>query len=68
MWQDISAKTQNKVDTHWVAIESVVDAAMKATWTPVTISEHLDAKRKKHLDGNTLVGILAKHNISARVR
>jgi len=68
MWQDISAKTQNNVNSHWVAIESVADAAMKASWIPVTVSEHPEAKRKKHLDGKTLVGILAKHKISSRVR
>ena len=68
MWQSISTRTKTMLDTHWAAVESVVDTAMKSTWIPVAVTEHPDAKRKKHLDGNTLVGILAKHKISARVR
>jgi hypothetical protein len=68
MWQDISAKTQRMLDTHWVAVQSVVDALMNADWIPVAVTEHPDAKRKKHLDGNTLVRILARHDISARLR
>jgi hypothetical protein len=68
VWQDISTATNRKLDTHWATVESVADAAMKATWIPVTVAEHPDAKRKKHLDGNTLVEILAKHKITTRVR
>ena len=56
------------LEIHWSAVTSIALALMEGPWIIVEPTEHPKAKRKKHLDGSTLVPILRRHGITAQVR
>ena len=68
MWQSIGKKTNELLDAHWSAVVEIAKTLIAAEWVSVPENEHPLAKRKKQLDGEALVAILASHRISARVR
>lgn len=68
MWQEISRKTKDKLDSNWSAVKNVADAVLNSGWLPVAPTEHERATRKKHLEGNALAAILATHGITTNVR
>jgi hypothetical protein len=68
MQEEINKKTFGLLDVHWSAVEDVARAVINAPSVPVAPGEHAQATRKKHLDGNAIVAILAPHNIRAQVR
>lgn len=68
MQQKVNSEVNGLLDIHWDAIVAISQGLVHADWIPVVPSEHSKAKRKKHLDGDTLLAILGKHGISAHVR
>jgi hypothetical protein len=56
------------IKTHWDAVIAVVTALSDSPWLPAEPSDHVAGKRKKRLDGATLVTILGKFGILAKVR
>ena len=68
MWQSEGKKAEALLQLHWATVIEIAEALIAAEWLPVPENEHSLAKRKKQLDGNQLVDILARHDIPARVR
>lgn len=64
-WERISGEVISLLDEHWLAVEEIAKALMENDWVPVESGEHPVARRKKVLDGNALISILARHGISA---
>lgn len=68
LWERTSKKSNALLQQHWAAVIEIAECLIAAEWVCVPEHEHPLAKRKKHLDGNQLIGVLVKHRISARVR
>lgn len=64
-WERISGEVNSLLNVHWPAVEEIAKTLMESDWVPVEPGEHPVARRKKVLDGNALVAILARHGISA---
>jgi hypothetical protein len=64
-WERISSEVNRLLNEHWPAVEKIAKALMQSDWVPVEPGEHPVARRKKVLDGNALVAVLARHDISA---
>jgi hypothetical protein len=68
IWETVSKKANDLLEAHWSAVVEVAETLTAAEWMSVGENEHPLAKRKKRLDGETLVAILSSHGIGARVR
>ena len=71
-YQEIDEKITPRLDqllrSHWDPVVAVVQAVMESRWIPVHSPEHRVMRRKKQLDGCTLVDILRGYRISAEVQ
>jgi hypothetical protein len=76
MYETINAHVGKLLTAHWHAIVAVALAVVGSAWIPVTPDDWMPMaphersifKRRKHLDGEEIVGILKKHGLSAQVR
>ena len=68
MHDNTNSRVASLLEIHWSAVTSIALALMEGPWIIVEPTEHPKAKRKKHLDGSTLVPILRRHGITAHVR
>lgn len=67
-WERISGEVASLLKVHWAAVVEIAKALVDSDWIPVEPGEHPLSTRKKVLDGDALITILAKHGISAVVR
>lgn len=75
-WSDMDEKIETQVDIllddHWDAVVAVAEAAIASPWKPLDADDDPKVrewfKRKKHLDGHTLAGIVKEHGSSAVVQ
>lgn len=67
-WERISGEVASLLDVHWDAVAEIAKSLVDSDWMPVEPGEHPLAKRKKVLDGNALVTILARRGIPTVVR